>query len=173
MEKEKLYGIIQIIFAIAVICLVLSFSNDIEKLAVYGYTGVFIISLLSSATIFLPAPGWIAVVALSRVLNPLYVGLIAGVGSGIGEITGYLAGNGLTSIVEHKNFKKIKETIQKYDLIGIFILSFIPNPLFDLAGIAAGGLKIKWWRFLIACIAGRVLRYLLLAYIGSFSTQFL
>jgi membrane protein YqaA with SNARE-associated domain len=55
----------------------------------------------------------------------------------------------------------------------IFALAFIPNPLFDIAGVIAGGLKIAWWRFLVSCAAGRILRYVLLAAIGGFTLHLL
>ena len=171
--NTKTKGILQILLAVLLLLVILFLSKDIEKLAGFGYIGVFLISLLSSATILFPAPGWVAVIAISRILDPIYVGLIAGFGSGLGEITGYIAGSGVNSIINDEHFTKIKSVIEKYDIFAIFFLSFIPNPLFDIAGIAAGSVGMKWWKFLIACITGRVLRYLILAYLGRFSIEFL
>ena len=168
---KKTEGMLQIGFAILVVAAVLYFSKDIEKLRDYGYLGAFVISVLSSATLFFPAPGWVAVIAMSSVLNPLYLGIIAGVGSAIGELTGYIAGDGARDIL-NKNIretKKIENWVKKYDMLAIFFFAFIPNPLFDVAGIISGGLKIPWWRYLIACAAGRVLRYVLLAMLGKFT----
>ncbi|VVC04099.1 SNARE associated Golgi protein [Candidatus Bilamarchaeum dharawalense] len=168
---RKIEGAAQIAFAIIVVAAVLYFSNDIEKLQTYGYLGAFLISMLSSATLFFPAPGWAAVIAMSSILDPVYLGIAAGLGSAIGELTGYVAGDGARDIL-NKNIresKKIEEFVKKYDLAAIFFFAFIPNPLFDIAGIVAGGLKIPWWRYLIACAAGRVLRYTLLAAVGNFA----
>jgi membrane protein YqaA with SNARE-associated domain len=58
-------------------------------------------------------------------------------------------------------------------MAAIFVLAFIPNPLFDIAGIIAGGLKIPWWRYLTACVTGRILRYVLLAMLGAFTLNLL
>ncbi|PIZ25416.1 MAG: DedA family protein, partial [Chloroflexi bacterium CG_4_10_14_0_8_um_filter_57_5] len=40
---------------------------------------------------------------------------------------------------------------QRLSYLVIAALAFIPNPLFDLAGMASGALKIPLWKFLIAC----------------------
>ena len=168
---EKTQGILQILFAVAIVVLVVLFSNQIATLAQYGYLGAFVITLLSSATILFPAPGWAAVIALSAVLNPVLLGIVAGIGSGIGELTGYIVGDGARDLLNSrvKESKQIQEFVKKYDILAIFVLAFIPNPAFDVAGIAAGGLRMPWWRFLLACIAGRVLRYVLLAFLGKFT----
>jgi membrane protein YqaA with SNARE-associated domain len=172
---KKTQGLVQILIAIVIIAAVLLFSGQVAALAQYGYFGAFLITLLSSATILFPAPGWAAVIALSSVLNPVLLGIVAGVGSSIGELTGYLAGDGVRDILNSriKESRQIRELVQKYDVLGIFVLAFIPNPVFDVAGIAAGGLGIPWWRFLAACMAGRVLRYVLLAFLGKFTLELL
>ncbi len=165
--NEKLKGVAEIFVAVIIALLVLSFSDKIVELQEYGYLGVFVISLLSAASIFIPTPGWAAVIAMGGILNPYTVGIVAGIGSGIGEITGYLVGNG-ASTLSKKKFKGQKEIIQKYGMWAVFVLAFIPNPLFDAAGLVAGALKIKIWKFLLACILGRILRYILLAHLGLF-----
>jgi len=168
---KKVGGALHILFAVAVVAAVLYFSSDISSLAQYGYTGAFVIALLSAATLFFPAPGWAAVIALGSVLNPVLLGIVAGVGSAICELTGYVAGEGAREILNSriKETKKIEELVKKYDVAGIFVLAFIPNPIFDVAGIVAGSLKIPWWHYLLACAAGRVLRYVLLALLGNFT----
>ena len=172
--NEKLKGILQVLFAIAIVVLVFAFSKELERFKEYGYLGVFVISAISSATIFIPAPGWAVVFAMAKFLDPIGLGIAAGIGSALGEITGYIAGQGTSHLLHaNKHYKKFKNWIEKNDLVAIFILAAIPNPLFDVAGIAAGSLGIKWWRFLIATAAGRTLRYAALAYLGAFSLQFI
>jgi membrane protein YqaA with SNARE-associated domain len=164
---DKLKGAVEIAVAVVVILLVFSFSDRIAELQEYGYAGVFVISLLSAATIFIPAPGWAVVIAMGGILNPYLVGIFAGIGSGIGELTGYMIGNGARELSDAK-LGRHKELIKKYGAGAVFVLAFIPNPLFDIAGLVAGALKIKIWKFLLACILGRMLRYILLAHIGMF-----
>lgn len=172
---ERTKGALQVLFALIVIAAIWYISADIEKLKELGYAGVFIISLLSSALIFIPAPGWAAVIAIGGVLNPYIVGVVAGIGSGLGEITGYSVGAGASNIVKKEmdgRFKKWKDWIRKNDFFAIFVLSAIPNPAFDVAGIAAGSLGIDWKRFLLACVIGRTMRYVLLAYLGTLALTY-
>jgi len=172
--SEKTKGILQIILGILIAGVIFLFSSEFEALEGWGYLGVFVISLLSAATIFFPAPGWAIVIAMGGVLDPLYVGLVAGIGAGIGEMTGYIVGHGAKDAAGNfKELKKYRELIKKHDVLGVFVLALIPNPLFDIAGLAAGALNIKWWKFVIACIVGRALRYVALAYFGAFSLAYL
>ena len=174
MEK-KTEGILQIIAAIGIAAAVIYFSSDIAALGSYGYLGAFLIALLSSATILFPAPGWAVVIAMSAALDPVILGLVVGIGSGIGEMTGYLAGEGVRDLMSSriKESKRMEDLVRKYDVAAIFVLPFIPNPLFDVAGVIAGSLKIAWWRYLLSCAAGRILRYILLAFLGAFTLNLL
>ena len=169
--KKKTGGVLEIVLVVAIMGAVLYFSKDIAGLSAYGYAGVFLISLLSAATILFPAPGWAIVIAMSGHLDPLLLGVVAGLGAAIGELTGYMAGEGTRNLLNNtiKETKKIEMMVRKYGMAAIFVLAFIPNPLFDIAGIIAGGLRIPWWRFLAACALGRVLRYTLLALMGAFT----
>ena len=168
---KKAEGLLQIAFAVAIAAAAILFSEDISGLGAYGYAGVFLIAALASATIFFPAPGWAAVVALSGTLDPVLLGVFAGLGSAIGEHTGYIAGDGIRDILSQriKETKQVEGFVKRYGVGAIFLFAFIPNPLFDIAGLVSGGLKIAWWRFLLACAGGRVLRYILLAMIGAFT----
>jgi uncharacterized membrane protein YdjX (TVP38/TMEM64 family) len=55
----------------------------------------------------------------------------------------------------------------KYGLWVVFVLSVIPNPLFDLAGIAAGAVKIPALQFLLVCWLGKTVKTTLFALGGS------
>ena len=52
-------------------------------------------------------------------------------------------------------------------LIPILVLAIIPNPFFDLAGIAAGTLKMPVWQFLLACLVGKTIKMVAFAYAGA------
>jgi membrane protein YqaA with SNARE-associated domain len=49
----------------------------------------------------------------------------------------------------------------------IFVLSFVPNPFFDVAGATAGALRFPLWKFLLMCFLGKSLRYMLIAFAGA------
>ena len=161
--KEKLKAALQILFGLAIAAAVILLNDDIAAFGDYGYAGVFIISALSSATLFIPAPGWAVVAAMATVLNPIYIGIIAGIGSAIGELTGYMVGDGALDITGRKKYENYLSFIKKNDMSAILIFSFLPNPFFDIAGIAAGTTKVPAWRYLLFCAIGRSTRYVLLA----------
>jgi uncharacterized membrane protein YdjX (TVP38/TMEM64 family) len=54
-------------------------------------------------------------------------------------------------------------------MLTIFLLSTFPNPLFDLAGAAAGATRMPARRFFVSTLAGKIVKDLFLAYGGSFS----
>jgi membrane protein YqaA with SNARE-associated domain len=170
MEK-KAEGTLQIVFSLAIAVLVLYFSKEITSLGDLGYLGAFLIALFSSATIIFPAPGWAVIAAMSVSFDPVLLGIAAGLGSAIGELSGFIAGDGVRDILSSriKESKQIEEIVRKYGVFAIGFFAFVPNPLFDIAGVIAGGLKIDWWKFLIACAVGRILRYVLLAMAGQFT----
>ncbi len=61
--------------------------------------------------------------------------------------------------------------MRKYGSITVLLLAFIPSPLFDIAGVTAGMLKMPLLRFLFWCMLGKILKMLVFAYGGSFILQ--
>ncbi|MEW5995995.1 MAG: VTT domain-containing protein [Candidatus Micrarchaeota archaeon] len=159
----KAKAILQILLGLAIAAAVIFLNDRIAALGAYGYLGVFIISALSSATIFIPAPGWAAVIGMAAILDPVLVGLAAGTGSALGELTGYMVGDGALDIAGRKKYEKFLTLIKKNDALAILAFSFLPNPFFDIAGIAAGAAKVPVWRYILFCAIGRSLRYVILA----------
>ncbi|MCX8163159.1 MAG: VTT domain-containing protein [Candidatus Micrarchaeota archaeon] len=144
----------------------------------WTYIGIFFLALLSSASLFIPlAPMQLAIVFLSLKLNPIYCAILAGIGSAIGESTGYFFGKELEDIVkESKDLKKNKiikaiyqlqkNFLEKHTAAAIFILSFFPNPIFDIVGLYAGVKKVNYLHYLLLTSAGRILRFYILIQIG-------
>ena len=159
--------------AICISALAIFLFSRVGELRHLGYAGIFIISLISSATVFVPLPGFAVVFAMGAFLNPVLVGIAAGIGSGLGEITGYLAGYaGHDAMMRTPVFRQHKGGIEKYGPLAIFALAFVPNPAFDVAGMAAGAIRMPLWKFVIATIAGKTLRFVLLAYAGGIAYGF-
>jgi len=123
----------------------------------WGYLGIFLVMLLSSASVFFPLPGM------------AIVGVVGGLGACVGELTGYLFGYGSYEIINSpkykKTIKKIKETKAVFPLI--FTFALLPNPLFDLVGVSAGALKYPVLKFLLAAFLGNAIKIFLFAYIGD------
>jgi len=143
-------------------------QEQIEALQTLGYPGIFLLSLVANATIILPAPAILIVFAMGAHLSPLWLGLAAGSGAALGELSGYLAGFGGQAIIEdNATYQRLAAWVQRHGSLAIFALALIPNPFFDLGGIAAGVLRMPVWRFLASCWAGKVLRMIAVAAAGA------
>ena len=165
---------ISFIAVIAISVWIYSIKDQAAQLAAYGYPGIFIIAMLANATVFLPAPGVAVVFAMGSIFNPWLVALFAGTGAAIGELVGYLAGYSGQGIVENTQmFTRIEPWVRRYGVFAIFILAALPNPFFDIAGVAAGILKIPIGKFFIACWLGQLVKMFAFAYAGSVSISWL
>ena len=143
-------------------------EKQLEKLSTYGFLGIFAISIISNATVLIPAPGLLIVFSLGARLNPLWVGVTAGIGAAIGELSGYMAGFGGQALIENvAAYDRMVAWMQKNGPLTVILLALIPNPVFDLTGIAAGALKMPIWQFLFWAIIGKTGKMLLVAYAGG------
>ena len=170
-QRLMIARLLALALVIGISIYIFSIRDQAAQLARYGYPGIFFLSILSNATVLLPAPGILFVFAMGAVFNPFWVAIAAGCGAAIGELSGYLAGFGGQFVVERADvYQRILDWMKshsKADFLMIFLLAFIPNPFFDLAGIAAGFLRIPVFRFLIACCLGKIMKMLVIAYLGS------
>lgn len=153
------------------ITLAISLNRDrLQEFSTLGYLGAFLAMLLSNATLVLPAPGLFIVFALGSTLNPILVGICAAVGATLGELTGYVTGySGLTLLEDTSVARTIKVWMQRNGVITIFVLSAIPNPFFDLAGLIAGATRMPAWRFLSTALCGKTIQAIAIALAGSMS----
>ncbi|HQK03234.1 MAG: VTT domain-containing protein [Chloroflexi bacterium] len=165
---QVVWRVVLLIVLIAATFTLIIFREQVQKLQAFGYPGIFLFSLLSNATILLPLPGVVFTSSMGAVFNPFWVALAAGLGAALGEISGYLAGVSGQILFENKaNYSKVMDWMRKYGLWTILVLAFIPNPLFDIAGFAAGSLKIPVWKFLLLCAIGKIAKMLFFAYLGA------
>ena len=156
--------VLAILFSVLV---VLVFKEQIEALKGYGYLSAFVIGLLGNATVILPAPSLAFTAALGGVLNPLLVGLAAGAGEALGEMTGYLAGMSGKTIIENRNrFEQVQNYMDRYGGWVFLVLAVIPNPLFDIAGITAGMMRFPVWKFLLSAWVGKTIKAMFFAGAG-------
>lgn len=173
-QRTTLLRIVSLVAVVAISVWIFSIRDKTAQLAAFGYPGVFVISLLANATVLLPAPGVAVVFAMGSIFNPFILGVVAGVGSALGELSGYLAGYSGQAVIERADiYERIKPYVSKYGGAAIFVLAAIPNPFFDLGGIAAGALKIPISTFLVWCILGKIIKMFLFAYAGAHSINWL
>lgn len=138
-----------------------------------------------------------------HILNPLYVGLIAGFGAAIGGITVYLTGAGVVNLwnifrpkrtsletkpdtngqpdsTQPKSWKIQMLYRRMIDWVSgkggswfVFITSALIISPFYLAGLAAGTMRLGLMRFFLLSWGGKTVRYLVVAFAGYWGLQFL
>ena len=141
----------------------------------YGYLGIFLISLIGSMSIFIPIPSAVVIFALGglEIFDPFWIAVVAGLGSAIGEFSGYLIGMGSRKVINEKYKKKIDFVVKlfkKYGSIAIFLFAFSPLPD-DLLFIPLGLMRYSIVRAFIPALIGKFTSNLVIAYSGRFSLQ--
>ncbi len=143
----------------------------------FALPALFIASVISSATLFLPVPGLAITSLVGSLLNPMAVGVVAGIGQTLGEMTGYMAGySGQGLVNRSRTYDRVEGWMKHNELMGelvIFALALIPNPLFDAAGMAAGVLRFPAWKYLLAAGLGKIIKNIVFAYGGSLGIEWL
>ncbi len=141
----------------------------------YGYLGIFLISLLGAASIFVPIPSSaiIFIMGGSSTLEPLWIAVAAGLGAVVGEFSGYLIGMSGRRIISDKYKRKmdiLTKLFKRYGSIIIFLFALTPLPD-DLLFIPLGVMRFGIVRTFLPALLGKFLSNLLIAYAGQFSIQ--
>ncbi|OQY22980.1 MAG: hypothetical protein B6I35_04900 [Anaerolineaceae bacterium 4572_32.2] len=171
----RLLRVVQILTIVAILAALgaaLYFRDRLQELEQYGYAAVFMVGLVSNATLILPVPGLAISSVLGGVFNPWIVGLVGGVGQALGELTGYMAGySGQTWVDENPVYNHLAQWMQRHGVLTIFVLALVPNPVFDVGGLAAGALRFPLWKFLASCTAGKIVKNIIFALAGYYGIE--
>lgn len=139
-----------------------------------GYGAVGITALVASGGLIIPVPALATSCTASAFLNPAFIGLIAGTGETLGELTGYFLGySGRGVIQKSRLYQRLEGWMRHRGWLVLFLLSLIPNPIFDVVGIAAGALRYSLWKFLGVVWVGKLMKFLIIAYACSYSIEWL
>ena len=139
-----------------------------------GYGGVALSALVASGGIIIPVPALATVCTASAFLNPLLIGLIAGFAETLGETTGYFLGySGRAVITKTRIYQRMEGWMRRRGWMLLFLISVIPNPIFDIVGVAAGALRYPLWRFLAVVCVGKLIKFITFAYACSYSIEWL
>lgn len=139
----------------------------------YGYFGVFLMSLLGSMSIFFPIPYTVVIFTLGTVeaFNPLLIALASGIGSAVGEISGYLLGLGGRKIISEKSKRKMDFLLKvfgKFGPVAIFLFALTPLPD-DLLFIPLGVMRHNLLKAFIPALIGKLCMSLIIVYSARFT----
>ena len=140
----------------------------------WGYLGIFIVSLVSSASIIFPVPSFFIIFTFGAIYNPLLVAIVGALGNYIGNTTSYLLGLGGKEILEDRyarRLKKIRDSFQKYGApFWVFLVHATPLPD-DIVGIFCGVIRYDFRKYFLWMFIGQLTLSLILAYSGFFSVN--
>lgn len=138
----------------------------------YGlYLTTFIVAVISGVVpvvnieIYLV---WVAALTPSSLGVPITV--LAAAGQMIGKTIMYLAAAGILKISVKEPGEKMASIKKKFESwkdrlsLFLFLSAFSGFPPFYVVSLAAGALRINFWRFLVAGLAGRLLRFALIVF---------
>ncbi len=181
--KQARYAQLRRIILIAALLAILALSvyvaivrPTLEEFEGYGYAGIFLIQFLSTSSIAFPAPGFAAVVAFGALFDPFWTGIAAGLGGAAGEAVAYLAGYAGSDLLGRNRFKwvgRLQPLLRRHGFIVFLLLTAIPNPIFDVVGVAGGFLRYPLKSYMVAVTIGSLVKNFMYAYLGLLLQEWL
>ena len=167
---DKRTAVTIVVVVIVVVAVIAGFLDWENYLLQYSYVGVFAISLIGAMSIIVPIPYTFIILTLGMEgMDPLLLTVAGGLGSGVGEFSGYVLGYYGRSVISEKQQRKMGYMIRIFDRYGpitIFLFALTPLPD-DLLFIPLGILRYKFIKAFIPCILGKTLMCAILAYGGQ------
>lgn len=171
------------IFLFSIRSFLTKWSGHLEALgrffATFGAPGLFVICVLDSTFVPLPSSADALLIFLSMT-NPhlmVFYVFLAVAGSTVGLLILYYisrrAGQRALARFSPAKQKRVKEWIDKYDMLSVLVACMLPPPFpLKLFVITAGVFRFSVLRFTLAIIIGRVIRFLFLGYLAiRYGTQ--
>lgn len=161
--KKVFSVILGIAFAVVMSAPYIIYKEQIQHMKTLGYLGVLLACAISNVSILIPSSSTLIVVTAASALNPFLCILMGGIGTAIGEQTSYLCGRiGQKGFDQEKNKgQRVQEWLAKHDVGTVFLFAFLPLPIFDIVGVAAGAVGMKWTKYLVAAVLGKILKFTL------------
>ena len=165
MEKEiqLILGIVSFVLMIVAFF----YRNKLNHFKKYGYLGIFIISAIGNVIVLSPVAPMISAIG-GTIYHPLVSGIITALGAVTGELLSYFIGAAGHNYIPPSEWNnKITEFMKLNGSLTIFILSIIPNPFFDIAGITAGATNFPLWKFITFSFFGKWIKFTIFALMGK------
>jgi len=137
----------------------------------YSYLGVFLVSLIGALSVVFPIPYTIIIYLLGRSLDPYIIAIAGGLGSALGELSGYILGYYGRAVVSEERKRKMDFMLRifnRYGAAAIFVFALTPLPD-DLLFIPLGIMRYKFVKAFIPTILGKTLMCFTLAMGGRLS----
>lgn len=139
----------------------------------FGYVGMFLLSLVGALSLIVPIPYTLIIYTMGGILDPLPLAISAGLGSAVGEFSGYALGYFGKRFVRGQYERRLHAIVRVFDRYGplaIFVFALTPLPD-DLLFIPLGLLRYSFVKAFIPCLVGKFSMCLILAYGGYYSIE--
>ncbi len=176
------YLVVGIVYPSLASPFVVAYNFFLDASLVLGYPGALIISFLGNATILFPFPyvgvpfilgGITNEVTSAFVFDPWIIGLVAGFGAMLGEMTGYFIGYGGGQLINQEQRTGFKEFIESHPRatpLVIWFLAVTPIPD-DIVIVPLGAAKYSWWRVAIPQFIGKTMFMMVIAWAGRIGLE--
>ncbi len=147
------------------------FKGLSDLLLQYSYFGVFLLSFIGTASIIIPVPYTLIIFTLSLTgqWNSALLIVAGGLGSALGELTGYALGYFGRRVVSEERQRKMTYLVRVFDRYGplaIFVFALTPLPD-DLLFIPLGIMRYKFYKAFVPSLIGKLLMMFILVNSGS------
>lgn len=184
-----------ILFSVVLAIVLFLYWDEIQNAEGYAYLTGFLVSILGGITI-IPVPSLAAIFALAHKVNPIYLGIISGIGEAIGGITIYYTGLGGSKLwaklqnrrpilfneavtnnhesTKHKKPSKwrtfynrgVRFIAQKGGSWALFITAAFVWWIYYPFALAAGTFRMGFKRFFFISLTGKIIRGLIVSLAG-------
>lgn len=144
---------------------------DYQALTSFAYVGAFLVCFLANALVAIPIP-YIPIIAHIGVTadSAAIVVALGALGSVLGESVAFLIGRAEQGLIsEHPIYRRLHRLAERKWLAGLLLFGLaVPlNPLFDVAGLAAGAVGMRYRVFFVAVFTARLVRLALIVWLGA------
>jgi membrane protein YqaA with SNARE-associated domain len=137
--------------------LVISFYHNYGNWGIY--LGVALISIFANFTVIFPVPYTVALIVIGAFIpgvKPFLIGLAAGAGAGLGEISAWLIGRGGQEFIKSEKTERMRKYIERgWAPVLIFIFAATPLPD-DAFLVVLGYAGYSIFKTLLWCFLGKV-----------------
>jgi membrane protein YqaA with SNARE-associated domain len=140
-----------------------------------GFVGVFLISFIGASSVIIPIPYTVVILwlGLNMPINPYMLAAVAGLGSAVGELSGYILGYAAKHVVSEKRKRKfdamLKILMRHKNIWPLLIFLFALTPLpDDILFVPLGLLHFNFLRAFIPCIIGKLAMFYMLVFGGKY-----
>ncbi len=174
-EMATRLALLAVVLAFVLTGIVMWLTGQFQLRSV-GFPGIWLLNFIASASIVVPVPG-IAAVCLAATpsvgLNPVAIGVVAGSAEALGEMTGYMGGmTGRNMITRRSWYPRVRKWVERHGGLLLFFMAIIPNPTFDIVGIAAGSIGYPVKRFLAILFVAKSIKSMGIAYVCFYGVSF-